>query len=73
MRNWKPFIDQGADMNTRSESLFTSQLQPRTATRINLFAVIGFCVIGLACSLCVSPSYLHFDEMAGLALQSSLG
>ncbi|HZC54878.1 MAG TPA: hypothetical protein VE396_02365 [Xanthobacteraceae bacterium] len=44
----------------------------RTTTRASIWAVIGFCVIGLVCSLYVPSSYLLLEQTAALLNQAPL-
>jgi CBS-domain-containing membrane protein len=44
----------------------------RTAKHAGFWAVIGFCVTGLVCSLYVPSSYLHLEQTAALLNQAPL-
>jgi hypothetical protein len=48
------------------------QPSKRVTTRANFWAVVGFCVTGLICSLYVPSSYLRIEQTAGSLAQMPL-
>jgi hypothetical protein len=61
----------GAEPRSRIASAKQSREHPTAAA--NFWAIIGFCVTGLACSIYVPSSYLHLEQTAGLLINASLG
>jgi len=44
----------------------------RTRSRTNFWAILGFCVAGLICSLFVPASYLHMEQTSALIAEAPL-
>jgi CBS-domain-containing membrane protein len=44
----------------------------RTRARANFWAILGFCVAGLICSLFVPASYLHMEQTSALIAEAPL-
>jgi hypothetical protein len=61
----------GAELGGRTVS--ATQSPERQTAAANFWAIIGFCVTGLACSIYVPSSYLHLEQTAGLLIKASLG
>jgi hypothetical protein len=45
---------------------------PLTRARTNFWAILGFCVAGLICSLFVPASYLHIEQTSALIAEAPL-
>jgi hypothetical protein len=60
----------GGELN--GQTVGATQLTKRAATRANFWAIMGFCVTGLVCSMYAPSSYLHLEQTAGLLTQASL-
>jgi hypothetical protein len=61
----------GAELDGRTVPATQSRERPTAAA--NFWAIIGFCVTGLACSIYVPSSYLHLEQTAVLLIKASLG
>jgi hypothetical protein len=56
----------------RGQTAFGIQSTTRTGKRVNIWAIIGFCAVGLIGSLLVRSSYLHFEQTTTLLAEAPL-
>jgi len=61
-----------SELNGAGTELAT-QATKRAATRANFWAIVGFCVTGLVCSMYVPASYLNAEQTAALLIKAALG
>lgn len=52
----------------------SSAIRPasRVPSRANVWAIVGFCVVGTICSLFVPSSYLHIEQSSTLTAEAPL-
>lgn len=52
----------------------SSAIRPasRVPSQANVWTIVGFCVVGMICSLFVPSSYLHFEQSSTLAAEAPL-
>ena len=60
----------GAELS--GQAPIASESPKRTTTRANFWAIMGFCMTGLVCSMYVPSSYLHLEQTAALLFQAPI-